>query len=156
MIFLLVVALAALGFGIYLYLNKSGESSSGRKIVFSKRIEIPAQEMWVDTGLDVTDKNLQIKYESGQWSNDAGDGKLTDGEGFIPNAQDFRDLIPKLIVPNTPLGSLVGKTDSGPFFVGNVYEGNPGQGRLYLSINEKPDSFADNTGSIQVIVSFIE
>jgi hypothetical protein len=52
-----------------------------------------------------------------------------------------------------PLGSLVGKTVEDPFFVGNSYEGSPATGRLYLSVNDRPDSYADNNGSIRVVVT---
>src|SRR5215475_3417807 len=119
-------------------------------------LEIPAKNMWFDTGLDVTNKTVQIKYESGTWSNDGTDQHFCDGEGFIPEAQDFRDVIPKLLVSNAPLGSLVGKTNGEPFFVGNSYEGRPGAGHLFLSINDKPDSFDDNSGSVRIVVAFVE
>jgi hypothetical protein len=119
-------------------------------------LDIPARSMWVDTGLDVTNKTIQIKYESGTWSNDGAESHFCDGEGFIPESQDFRDLLPKLLVPNAPLGALVGRTSGEPFFVGNTYEDRPGQGRLYLSINDKPDSFYDNAGSIRIAVSVLD
>jgi len=116
-------------------------------------LDIPAKTVWFDTGLDVTNRTVQIKYESGTWSNDGADQHSCDGEGFIPEAQDFRDVIPKLLVNNAPLGSLVGKTIGEPFFVGNSYEGHPGAGHLFLSINDKSDSFDDNSGSLKVVVT---
>ena len=119
-------------------------------------LDIPAKTMWFDTGLDVTNKTVQIKYESGSWSNDGADQHSCDGEGFIPEAQDFRDVIPKLLVTNAPLGSLVGKTSGEPFFVGNSYEGRPGNGHLFLSINDKPDSFDDNSGSVRIAVTLLD
>ena len=119
-------------------------------------LDIPAKSLWFDTGLDVTNKTVQIKYESGTWSNDGADQHFCDGEGFIPEAQDFRDVIPKLLVTNAPLGSLVGKTTGEPFFVGNSYEGRPGAGHLFLSINEKPDSFDDNSGSVRIVVILLD
>jgi hypothetical protein len=119
-------------------------------------LEVPAKKMWFDTGLDVTNKTVQIKYESGTWSNDGVDQHFCDGEGFIPEAQDFRDVIPKLLVTNAPLGALVGKTSGEPFFVGNSYEGRPGAGHLFLSINDKPDSFDDNSGSVRIVVTPVD
>jgi len=119
-------------------------------------LEIPAKSMWFDTGLDVTDKTVQIKYESGTWSNDGAESHFCDGEGFIPDAQDFRDVIPKLLVTNAPLGSLIGKTGGEPFFVGNTYQDRPGAGHLYLSINDKPESFDDNAGSIRIVVTLLD
>jgi hypothetical protein len=119
-------------------------------------LEIPGKNMWFDTGLDVTNKTVQIKYESGTWSDDGTAQHSCDGEGLIPEAQDFRDVIPKLLVTNAPLGSLVGKTGGEPFFVGNSYEGRPGQGHLFLSMNDKPDSFDDNSGSVRIVVTVLD
>ena len=133
-------------------LSSCNRSSSQQKVV----LEIPGRAMWFDTGLDVTNKAIQIKYESGTWSNDGAETHFCDGEGFIPEGQDFRDVIPKLLVTNAPLGALVGRTNGEPFFVGNTYEDRPGEGRLYLSMNEKPDSFDDNAGSVRITVSVLD
>lgn len=119
-------------------------------------LDIPARTMWVDTGLDVTNKTIQIRYESGTWSNDGAESHFCDGEGFIPEGKDFRDVIPKLLVTNAPLGALVGRTSGEPFFVGNTYEDRPAEGRLYLSINEKPDSFDDNVGSVRIAINVFD
>jgi hypothetical protein len=132
--------------------SSCSQSRSHQKVV----LEIPAQTRWFDTGLDVTNKTIQIKYESGTWSNDGDESHFCDGEGFIPETSDFRDVIPKLLVTNAPLGSLVGRTNGEPFFVGNTYEDRPGEGHLFLSINEKPDSFDDNAGSVRITVSILE
>lgn len=130
-------------------------SSCGRS-QHSVVLEIPSQTMWFDTGLDVTNKTIQIKYESGMWSNNGAESNFCDGEGFIPEGKDFRDVIPKLLVTNAPLGSLVGRTNAEPFFVGNTYEDRPGEGRLFLSMNEKPDSFGDNAGSVRIAVRILD
>jgi hypothetical protein len=119
-------------------------------------VDIPARSMWVDTGLDVTNKIVQIKYESGTWSSDGAESHFCDGEGFIPESKDFRDVIPKLLAQNAPLGALVGRTNGEPFFVGNTYEDRPGEGHLYLSINDKPDAFDDNAGSLRITVSVLD
>ena len=132
-----------------------GLSSCGRshpKVV----LEIPAKTMWFDTGLDVSNKKVLIKYESGTWSSDGAESHFCDGEGFIPEGTDFRDVIPKLLVTNAPLGALVGRTNGEPFFVGNTYEDRPGEGRLYLSMNEKADSFDDNAGSVRIEVTVLD
>ena len=132
-----------------------GLSSCGRshpKVV----LEIPAKTLWFDTGLDVTNKRVLIKYESGTWSNDGAESHFCDGEGFIPEGKDFRDVIPKLLVTNAPLGALVGRTNGEPFFIGNTYEDRPGEGRLYLSMNEKADSFDGNAGSVRIEVSVLD
>ena len=131
-------------------------SSSCGRSAHQVVLEIPAQTMWFDTGLDVTNKTIQIKYESGTWSNDGAESHFCDGEGFIPEGKDFREVIPKLLVTNAPLGALIGRTSGEPFFVGNTYEDRPGEGRLYLSMNDRPDSFNDNAGSVRIAVSLLD
>jgi hypothetical protein len=148
----LILVIAA-GVIVIAIVSSCGKSHSNRKSVV---VTVQANAVWVDTGLDVTNKTVQIKYESGTWSNDGAQSHSCDGEGFIPESQDFRDLIPKLLVPNAPLGALVGRTGGEPFFVGNNYEDRPGEGHLYLSINDKPDSFEDNTGSLRVLVTVLD
>lgn len=149
LILILILALGAVGVTA---VSSCGRSRSHQKIV----LDIPARTVWVDTGLDVTNKTIQINYESGTWSNDGAESHFCDGEGFIPEGKDFQDLIPKLLVTNAPLGALVGRTNGEPFFVGNTYEDRPGEGHLYLSINEKPDSFDDNSGSVRIVVSILD
>ena len=133
-------------------------TTSCRKSRFGPNVvlDIPARTAWVDSGLDVTNKTVRIKYESGTWSNDGAESHFCDGEGFIPEMKDFRDVIPKLLLTNAPLGALIGRTNGEPFFVGNTYENRPGDGRLYLSINDKPDSFDDNAGSLRIVVSVLD
>ena len=133
-----------------------GMTSCSRSSHREVALEIPAQTMWFDTGVDVTNKTVQIKYQSGTWSNDVAESNFCDGEGFIPEGKDFRDVIPKLLVTNAPLGALVGRANSEPFFVGNTYEDRPGEGRLFLSINDKPDSFDDNAGSLRITVTVLD
>src|SRR6476659_11197346 len=110
-ILILMFAMGVVGVALI----SSCQSRSPRKFV----VNIPANAGWVDTGLDVTNKTIQIKYESGTWSNDGAESHFCDGEGFIPEGKDFRDVIPKLLVQNAPLGALVGRTSGEPFFVGN-------------------------------------
>ncbi|MEK6405338.1 MAG: hypothetical protein AABN34_00100 [Acidobacteriota bacterium] len=146
---ILMFALCVVGIAA---LSSCSQSRSHQKVV----LDIPARTMWVDTGLDVTNKTIQIKYESGTWSNDGAESHFCDGEGFIPESQDFRDVMPKLLVTNAPLGALIGRTNGEPFFVGNTYEDRPGEGHLYLCINDMPDSFDDNAGSLRIAVSVLD
>lgn len=148
-VLMLMFALGVVG---VVAISSCSQSRSQQKVV----LDVPARTMWVDTGLDVTNKTIQVKYESGTWSNDGAESHFCDGEGFIPEGKDFRDVIPKLLVQNAPLGALIGRTSGEPFFVGNTYEDRPGEGRLYLSINEKPDSFDDNAGSVRIVVSVLD
>ena len=148
----ILTVMFALGVVGVALISSCRQSRSPQKVV----VNIPAKSTWVDTGVDVTNKTIQIKYESGMWSNDGVESHFCDGEGFIPESQDFRDVIPKLLVPNAPLGALVGRTNGEPFFVGNTYEDRPGEGHLYLSINDKPDSFDDNAGSLRIAVTVLD
>ena len=148
----ILTVMFALGVVGVALISSCRQSRSPQKVV----VNIPAKSTWVDTGVDVTNKTIQIKYESGTWSNDGAESHFCDGEGFIPESQDFRDVIPKLLVPNAPLGALVGRTNGEPFFVGNTYEDRPGEGHLYLSINDKPDSFDDNAGSLRIAVTVLD
>ena len=124
---LLFVGLACLAFGSYSYFYKptpqviikeqsTKNASSGgtefysKRVIASKRVEVPASQMWFNTGIDVTGKYVRIAYESGKWKNHP-DAWESDGEGCCP--------WPDLLVPNAPLRSLVGKTDDGIFYVGN-------------------------------------
>jgi len=113
------------------------------------RLEIPAGQMWVDTGVDVSGKKVRIKYEGGVWKNYPTSSPC-DGAGKAPF-----DEQEKLIVPSGNLAALVGKTDRGSFVVGNYKEGILGTGRLYLSINDKPGTFEDNSGSLFVTVEVL-
>ena len=133
------------------------ESSDNRQVKFSeparvslkKDITVPANQMWFDTGMDVTGKTVRIEYKSGQWLNIKG-SNWCDGEGKGPWTG--------MVVPDAPLASLVGKTDKGTFYVGNYIEGKMGSGRLYLSMNDKPGTYDDgsNSGSLNVTVSFLD
>ena len=147
-----LMLMISLGVGVVAIVSSCRRSRSPQKVV----VNIPANNIWIDSGLDVTNKTIQIKYESGTWSNDGAASHFCDGEGFIPESQDFRDVIPKLLVQNAPLGALVGRTNGEPFFVGNTYEDRPGVGHLYLSINDKPDSFDDNAGSLRIVVTVLD
>ena len=148
----ILTVMFALGVVGVALISSCRQSRSPQKVVMN----IPAKSTWVDTGVDVTNKTIQIKYESGTWSNDGAESHFCDGEGFIPESQDFRDVIPKLLDQNAPLGALVGRTNGEPFFVGNTYEDRPGEGHLYLSINDKPDSFDDNAGSLRIVVTVLD
>ncbi len=147
-----LIFMFALGVVCVAVLSSCRQSRSHQTVV----LDISARSKWIDTGLDVSNKTIQIKYESGTWSNDGAESHFCDGEGFIPESQDFRDVLPRLLVPNAPLGALVGRTNGDPFFVGNTYEDRPGDGHLFLSINDKPDSFDDNAGSLRIVVSGLD
>ncbi len=127
---------------VYVDNSFGGTPSSLPNTEFS--IEVRADRMWVDTGIDVSDKRISIEYMSGQWSNGGKNPIFSDARGG--------GNWPGLIVPNAPFRSLVGKTANRTFFIGNHFEGFAGSGKLFLSINDTSD-FTDNLGSIIVRIT---
>ena len=117
---------------------------------FSRQLTVPANIEWFDSGIEVTGKRVKIEYRSGQWRNHPSSG-ANDGNGRYPYAEQS-----SLVLPSANLSSLIGRTSQGVFFVGNLYEGVPGDGRLYLAINDKSGYYSDNIGSLTVVVSFVE
>lgn len=112
-------------------------------------VTVPATSEMYNTGINVTGKRIQITYLSGLWSNTSGSGNiLTDANGSGSWAG--------LILPNAPLRSLIGYTDSGPFAVGNSYSGKPGNGQLSLGMNEVKGGFGDNSKSLQVKITILD
>jgi hypothetical protein len=128
----------------------SPTSETHRPTPFTKRISVPANQMWFDTGIDITGKLVRIDYVSGQWRI-APTAGFNDGNGRRPFAGQRL-----LVVPEADLASLVGKTYDGAFFVGNSYEGRPGSGRLYLGVNDIPGEYSDNNGVLYVSVTLSE
>jgi hypothetical protein len=114
--------------------------------ITSIRLQVPANVEWFDTGIDITGK-VHIEYESGEWRNHPNSG-TNDGRGRWPF-----DGKSKLIIPSGELSQLIGKVNSRLFIVGNSYQGSPGVGRLYLSINDLPGHFNDNSGSLRVVIT---
>jgi hypothetical protein len=151
-VLLLLVSLGILSFGVYSYLNPQKPIED--KPLWKKQIEVSAKQMWVDTGVDVTDKYVRIDYTTGQWSNGGKKPGFCDGRGFDYANEDYKDLMSRLVAPNRALASLVAKVDEEIIFVGNSYEGKLGKGNLYLSINDRPGYFEDNEGALIVTVSF--
>lgn len=148
---LLIIGFACLAIGLYSVYHKPqvqaiNTPETPKKNSVTKRIEIPATKMWLDTGIDVDNKYVVIKYESGQWSNGGKEPNWRDGNGE-------EGPYSGTIVPGAPLCSLVGKTNEGSFLVGNSKEGHLGHGRLFLSINDTEISFKDNVGFLVVNVT---
>ena len=111
LIALLVIGVIAIAIGIYAFFYKPEPQilikeipkevikevpvkvESNKQVVFSKRIEIPATKMWVDTGLDVTEKTVDVEVESGQWKNHPNSG-WNAGEGRGPYHEQSLLLVP--------------------------------------------------------------
>jgi hypothetical protein len=125
----------------------SSESSTSQSPPSQKiRVTVPSTQEWYATGIDVTGKSIQIRYVSGSWSNTSDNDSIwDDGKGNQPWSG--------LLVPQAPFRSLVGKTNSGTFYVGKRYSGNPGSGHLYLAMNDVEGTYDDNAGQLTVEVT---
>jgi hypothetical protein len=113
-----------------------------------KRVNVPADKIWADTGITLTiGARLNIS-SSGRWS----DG----GQPFRywgPNGTG--DPWPGTILASANLDALIGKVSDTAFLVGSNYSGtSPASGRLYLSINDVPNSFSGNIGSMNVEIEY--
>lgn len=116
-------------------------------------LEIPADQEWTDTGLDVL-KGDTIRI-SAEGTIHYTSSKTCGPEG---GKREWKDLLRGLPVNDAGRGALIGKMgESGTvraFFVGDraefVAERN---GRIFLGIND--DNYGNNSGSFKVIVEII-
>lgn len=139
------VGLALVGVGLYFIFRPTYPL----RVVFSKEIEVSAQTVWLDTGLDVTGRTVEIKYQRGEWTNGGDNPTWSDPKGATPR-------FPDLLVPSGKIRELVGKTNEGHFSVGANIKFSGKTGRLYLSMNDVKDTFKDNLGAVMVTVNFWE
>ena len=115
-----------------------------------KDIEVPANQEWMDTGIDLREGDvLRIVAE--------GAINYTTSSTCGPNGsgRDWKDLIRKLPVNDQGRGALIGKMGEGgavlAFFVGEHAEFTvERKGRLFLGIND--DDYKNNSGSFKVRV----
>jgi tetratricopeptide (TPR) repeat protein len=114
----------------------------------TKAVSVPSQVMWFDTGITLAQgAKLDIRA-SGQWS-DGGQPIRYWG----PNGTGSPWA--GTIVPSANLDALVGKIGDVTFVVGESFSDNsPASGKLYLSINDIPNSFTNNQGAMNVEVSY--
>lgn len=112
-----------------------------------KNVSLPAQEKWLDTGITLS-KGQRLTIEaSGQWCNGGAD-PLVDPDGLDHTH-------PGILLGSANLATLIGKIGDSTFAVGRNYSGSsPNSGKLFLSMNDLPDGFSDNSGAISVEVSY--
>ena len=113
-----------------------------------RSVVVPANVEWFDTGIDVRASvvfMLQIDA-TGQWTNAAG------GQPVGPRGYGTLKL-PSATAPNQPFASLIARVDQTTFGIGDRFrKRSPATGRLYLSMNDIPGTFGDNTGEMVVVV----
>lgn len=108
-------------------------------------VEVPANVLWVDTGLDVKEGQSLVIHASGQWSNSGPPAKGPEG---------FAGYHHPGTVADADLAALIARIGDRVFQVGAAYRGAaPASGRLYLSINDTPDTYGDNEGALSVTIS---
>jgi hypothetical protein len=109
---------------------------------------VPANVEWFDTGIDVRASNLSpLRISaSGSWTN-VPNGQLVGASGYgslkLANA----------VAPTEPFGSLIGKVNGTIFAIGERFSRkSPGDGRLFLAMNDVPGTYGDNSGQLTVVV----
>jgi len=143
LIVLLIIGILCLGIGIYLlFVSKSSPpipQASG------KHIRLPANQLWFNTGIVLSPgKNFTVHaFGKWRWDQTPSHESGPEGVGYWKG----------LVVKDAPLASLVGRISDSTFYVGADYSATAQQsGNLLLSLNDLPDAFYDNTGSLEVVV----
>jgi len=121
--------------------------------VFVKRVVVAATATWVDTGVDLGEKNLGlVAVGRTQPTTPAHPAYLS---GFGPEGAEFPAGLDRPLAPlrSAPFMALVGRIGAaaGPFYVGrarNCGSAGVGVGRLYLRVND--DYHSDNQGALYV------
>jgi hypothetical protein len=108
---------------------------------------VPAEVIWVDTGITVRAGQILSIVATGRWSNGGGQPQYVGPDGF----GGFR--MAGSLLSSASLASLIGNIDSKVFFVGSNYSAPSAvSGKLYLSMNDLPNTFGDNKGSLRVSI----
>jgi hypothetical protein len=111
-------------------------------------IAVPANQEWVDTGVDVMQGDqVVLLNRGGQWSNGGKAPRYVSARGFdgvrLPNTR----------LPDAPLAALIGRIRSFTFVVRFDYRTQmPTTGRLYLGMNDIPGTYSDNLGNVSVSI----
>jgi hypothetical protein len=116
--------------------------------VFAQSLRVEANAEWTPTGVRLLPgDNLGIVAE-GRWFNSLPRDNGTSPLGGKP--------FPGTVMSDVPLGALIGRIgDSGaPFVVGDKFDQPVGQaGELYLTMNDVPGTYADNSGFMRVTIT---
>ena len=120
---------------------------SGTAAGASTAVSVSAQQPWVDTGVDLKAGEALTISANGQWTNGGNPQVFIGPDGYV----GFR--LPDATLGSANFAALIGKVGDQVFFVGSAYKGtSPGTGRLYLQMNDLANSFADNSGKLDVVV----
>jgi len=110
------------------------------------RLIMPANVKWVDTYIALrAGEPLRISAK-GVWSNAGSPARGP--KGF----ENFK--YPGTLLATADLASLITRVGDTVFVVGEEFVSkSPADGRLYLSINDTPDTFGDNKGALDVRIT---
>ena len=113
----------------------------------TKQLTVPADQPWVDTGIDVYAGSELSIAAAGTWFN-------TEWSGVGPDGfRGYRH--PGTTLGSADLATLIGSVGGVPFPVGAARTfASPATGRLYLGMNDVPGTYGDNHGSLVVTVRF--
>jgi len=118
-------------------------------MVAGRTVQVPANQAWVDTGIDVNAGDKVAFQPSGEvtFGRSAGMTAGPDGNASYRNAR-YPD-------PNAPVGALIGKVGAKgqPFGIGSQTQPlpMPASGRLFLGVND--NDISDNSGAFTVVVA---
>lgn len=113
----------------------------------TKELTLSAQESWLDTGITLIKGQAFTIHASGQWSNGPCCGS------YGPNGLNRFDA--QAILPSTQVGTLLGKISGSVFVIGEEYSGHsPAAGKILLSMNDIPNEFSDNSGTLSVHIEY--
>jgi hypothetical protein len=137
--------------------NAMAAGSTGdvtRAIVYHVRVDArPAHGYWTETRVDIKDGSryiVTVADDAGEWvTNPWWKGRLGVG------STQYSKAGAAYLLPGAPEGALIGKVgnDGRPFLIGNGALTPAGaSGKLFLTTNDEPKGFADNSGVLWVNV----
>lgn len=125
----------------------------------SSTFVLPAGAQWAPTRLSAqSGGRLQISVRDGRWSAEPPNARLSAaGVDTSTDANGYPDTAGQegLMLPSANRGALIGRIgeNGAPFLVGASFDGPaPGDGMLYLSMNEFADRFQDNQGRLSIAI----
>lgn len=113
-------------------------------------ISVPANAMWVDTGIQVRSGQMVVFNATGEIGLSGDPGDTAGPAGAYSGREAYRGAP----MPGVAAGALVGKVGNGPVFaIGNQTQAlrMPSAGVLFLAVND--DRYGDNRGEFRVKIA---
>lgn len=152
-IFMLLPLLAACATG-QLSIQESTPQPSQQPVAPAAQapLVIAANQNWQETYIFVHPGDQLVFMATGTWSHNPADPQFSNL--YSPGGANAFD--PRAILASAPLGSLVGRIGdtSPPFLIGeHLALTSEYRGKLWVSMNDKPDQFSDNTGFVSLVIN---